>query len=131
MSIETRSTYVIELEFTDGVPRIEVELSKNSVYILNSSGQLVYEPEVAFLLDKFDLEKVQFLMIHIKGMLTVYKQHNVDYSDDTDTYSTKSMMKLVDKEGFFRFINIEVYGTGDLANITLKWEETNPDEESR
>lgn len=131
MSIETRSTYVIELEFTDGVPRIEVELSKNSVYILNSSGQLVYEPEVAFLLDKFDLEKVQFLMIHIKGMLAVYKQHNVDYSDDTDTYSTKSIMKLVDKEGFFRFINIEVYGTGDLANITLKWEEANPDEESR
>ena len=122
MSIETRKTYVIDMDFNE-VPKIDVDLVSNLIQIVSADGKEVYyEPEVAILLDKFDKLQVKFLLMHLDGILAVYRQHNVDYIDDDKTYTTSSKMKLLDN-GFYRDINIKVYGNSELVEITLKWEE--------
>lgn len=119
---EIRKTCVIDMAFNE-VPKIDVNLSSNSVQIVSADGKEVYyEPEVAILIDKFEPLQVKFLMMHLDGILAVYRQHEVDYIDDDKTYTTSSKIKLLNN-GFYRDVNIQVYGNGELVEITLKWEE--------
>lgn len=119
---EIRKTCVIDMDFNE-VPKINVDLVSNLIQIVSADGKEVYyEPEVALLLDKFDKLQVKFLLMHLDGILAVYRQHNVDYIDDDKTYTTSSKMKLLDN-GFYRNIDIKVYGNSELVEITLKWEE--------
>ena len=119
---EIRKTCVIDMVFNE-VPKIDVNLSSNSVQIVSDDGKDVYyEPEVAILIDKFESLQVKFLMMHLDGILAVYRQHEVDYIDDDKTYTTSSKIKLLNN-GFYRDVNIQVYGTSELVEITLKWEE--------
>lgn len=119
---EIRKTCVIDMAFNE-VPKIDVNLSSNSVQIVSADGKEVYyEPEVAILIDKFEPLQVKFLMMYLDGILAVYRQHNVDYIDDDKTYTTSSKVKLLDN-GSYRDVDIQVYGTSELVEITLKWEE--------
>ena len=119
---EIRKTCVIDMDFNE-IPKIDVNLSSNLVQIVSDDGKDVYyEPEVAILIDKFEPLQVKFLMMHLDGILAVYRQHEVDYIDDDKTYTTSSKIKLLNN-GFYRDVNIQVYGNGELVEITLKWEE--------
>ena len=83
---EIRKTCVIDMDFNE-IPKIDVNLSSNLVQIVSDDGKDVYyEPEVAILIDKFEPLQVKFLMMHLDGILAVYRQHEVDYIDDDKTY---------------------------------------------